>query len=122
MSAILVVDDEEKIRTLLCNALTEKGHTTQNADNGENALALLKSNKFDLIVSDVNMPVMDGVALLKNVKDLRMNIPVIFMTAQGMEQTMKEAVQLGLDGFIEKPFNLNNLMDLINEKLKAKGR
>ena len=120
MSAILIVDDEEKIRMLLCQTLIQKGHSAKDANSGESALELLKSEPFDLIVSDVNMPIMDGLALLKKVKETYKELPVLFMTANGMEQTLKEAVQLGLDGYVEKPFNLNHLLDLIAEKIKKK--
>jgi len=122
MTSIMVVDDEEKIRTLLCKTLEGKGYLTQNADSGETALEKIKTENFDLIISDVNMPTMDGVTLLKNIKEINKNLPVLFMTALGMEQTLKEAIQLGLDGYVEKPFNMNSLLELIEEKLKAKQR
>ena len=118
MSKILIIDDEEKIRTLINQTLTQKGYTTDIAENGAIALEKIKLNPYDLVLSDVNMPQMTGIEFLKASKTIKKNLPVIFITASDMDATLQESMQFGLDGYIEKPFNLNHLFELIEEKTK----
>lgn len=115
---ILVVDDHENIRKVLVQMLSAMNFLTKSAPNGAEAYKLLKDDFFDLIISDINMPVMDGLELLEKIKNDRIETPVIFITASDKDETLKQAYKLGLDGFIEKPFNLEKLAEIIKDKMK----
>jgi two-component system, chemotaxis family, chemotaxis protein CheY len=117
-SNILVVDDSAAIRKILQRVLRQTGmaiQTIHEAGDGEEALALLQSNKVDLILTDINMPKMDGLALLAALKRSAewANVPVVMITTEGGETKVAEAVKLGAAGYVRKPFTA----DQIKEKL-----
>jgi len=102
--SILIVDDEEMMRTLLNRILSREGYKIRSAEDGVVALEVLKAEKFDIIISDMKMPRMDGFELLKIVKNEYPQIGVIIMTAYGDTYTVKDALLLGADEYITKPF------------------
>lgn len=102
--SILIVDDEEMMRTLLDRILSREGYKIRSAEDGVVALEVLKAEKFDIIISDMKMPRMDGFELLKIVKNEYPQIGVIIMTAYGDTYTVKDALLLGADEYITKPF------------------
>ncbi len=102
--SILVVDDEEMMRTLLSKILQRDGYNILTAEDGAHALELLQSEKIDLVISDVKMPRMSGFDLLKHIKEEHPKIGVIIMTAYGDTYTVKDALLLGADEYITKPF------------------
>jgi len=102
--SILVVDDEEMMRTLLNRILSREGYKIRSAEDGVVALEVLKAEKFDIIISDMKMPRMNGFELLKIVKKEYPKIGVIIMTAYGDTYTVKDALLLGADEYITKPF------------------
>ncbi|TET95640.1 MAG: response regulator [Candidatus Zixiibacteriota bacterium] len=102
--SILIVDDEEMMRTLLNRILSREGYKIRSAEDGVVALEVLKAEKFDIIISDMKMPRMDGFELLKIVKKEYPKIGVIIMTAYGDTYTVKDALLLGADEYITKPF------------------
>lgn len=117
-SNILVVDDSAAIRKILQRVLRQTGmaiQTIHEAGDGEEALKLLKSNKVDLVLTDINMPKMDGLALLAALKHSPewANVPVVMITTEGGETKVAEAVKLGAAGYVRKPFTA----DQIKEKL-----
>ena len=81
MTQILIVDDEEKLRHLLSMMLERKSMKTHKAINGANALEMLENNSYDLIISDIKMPVMDGRELISKMREKNILTPVIFITA-----------------------------------------
>ena len=101
---ILVVDDEEMMRSLLEKILSREGYKIITAVDGVNALEQLQENKVDLIISDMKMPRMNGFELLKHVKSDYSDIGIIIMTAYGDTYTVKDALLLGADEYITKPF------------------
>lgn len=101
---ILVVDDESMMRGLLEKILTRDGYTLLNAEDGEQALEVLRSQKVDILISDIKMPRLDGFGLLKVVKTEFPDLGVIMMTAYGDTFTVKDALLLGADEYITKPF------------------
>lgn len=101
---ILIVDDEDMMRCLLEKILSRESYNIIKAENGKKALEKLKNEKVDIIVSDIKMPEMNGFELLKHVKDEYPNIGVIIMTAYGDTYTLKDALLLGADEYITKPF------------------
>ncbi|HWB85372.1 MAG TPA: response regulator [Bryobacteraceae bacterium] len=117
-SDILVVDDSAAIRKILQRVLRQTGmaiRTIHEAGDGQEALAVLKAQKVTLVLSDINMPTMDGLQLLaamKNSAEWR-QIPVVMITTEGGETKVSEAVKLGAAGYVRKPFTA----DQIKEKL-----
>jgi two-component system, NtrC family, response regulator PilR len=101
---ILVVDDEEMMRVLLTKILTRDGYRIVTAEDGQAALDLLASEKVQIIISDIKMPRVNGFELLKAVKADYPQIGVIMMTAYGDTFTVKDALLLGADEYVTKPF------------------
>jgi two-component system response regulator PilR (NtrC family) len=102
--SILIVDDEEMMRNLLSRILSREGYKIRSAEDGVAALEVLKEEMVDIIISDMKMPRMNGFELLKVVKKERPKIGVIIMTAYGDTYTVKDALLLGADEYITKPF------------------
>ena len=102
--SILVVDDEETLRDILYKILTKEGYQVESAENGEEALEKLRDNKYDLMISDIKMPRLNGFELLKLVRKDYPSMGVIMMTAYGDSFTIKDALLLGADEYITKPF------------------
>jgi len=102
--AILVVDDEEILRNLLVKILEKEGHDVDIAVDGEDAIQKLHDNRYDLMLSDIKMPRLNGFELLKIAKRDYPKMGVIIMTAFGDSFTVKDALLLGADEYITKPF------------------
>lgn len=113
LGRILIVDDEQELMTVLCETLTEKGYETAGFTSGEKALEVLKNQDFDILLTDLMMPGMDGITLFKAVLEIDRNIISIIMTGQGTVQTAVEAMQSGAFDYILKPFKINYLLPLI---------
>ncbi len=101
---ILVVDDESILRSLLEKILRKEGYDVSLAASGKEAMGFLDREKFDILISDIKMPEMDGFALLRSVKEKYPNIGVIMMTAYADAYSVKDALLLGADDYITKPF------------------
>ncbi len=117
-SDVLVVDDSAAIRKILTRVLRQTGmaiQTIHEAGDGEDALALMAQHRIDLVLSDINMPKMDGLQLLASLKASPQwrGIPVVMITTEGGETKVAEAVKLGAAGYVRKPFTA----DQIKEKL-----
>jgi len=119
---ILVVDDELLIRDLLYDFFTGQGWDIAVAEDGERALDMLRSRKFDLVLSDIRMPQMDGLALSAHVKEEHPGLPVVLMTGYPSVETAVSALRGKVDDYIIKPFNINQLYKLVEAKVKAKPR
>jgi two-component system chemotaxis response regulator CheY len=114
---VLVVDDFATMRRILRGVLKEIGFTKiVEADDGSTALAVLKKDKVDLIVSDWNMPEVTGLELLKAVRgdESMKNVPFLMVTAEGQKDSVVQAVQAGVNNYVVKPFTA----DTIKEKLE----
>ncbi len=104
MAYILVVDDEEKIRKILKIMLTLKGHKVDLAEDGKEALEMIKENFYDLVIADIKMKEMSGIELLKEIKKMTPPIPVVFITAYATIESAVEAMKEGAIDYIPKPF------------------
>ena len=113
---ILIVDDEASVRALLEKLLQRKGYKSHCVCNGIEALSFMKDNDVDLIISDVVMPKMGGFDLLQVVKDRYPKIGVVIMTGNGDAYTVKQALELGADEYITKPFK-GSEVSLIIERI-----
>ena len=120
---ILIVEDNNEIRCYLSNGLADLFNTLE-AGNGEEALEKLKDNEVDVIVTDVMMPVMDGIKLCKNVKqNIRTcHIPVIILSAKTDIKDQMEGLQMGADDYIPKPFSLAILTTKIQNMMRTRRR
>ncbi|GAE14066.1 two-component system sensor histidine kinase/response [Bacteroides pyogenes JCM 6292] len=120
---ILIVEDNQEIRHYLTSGLAELFNTLE-AENGEKALEILKENEADVIVTDVMMPVMDGIKLCKNVKqNIRTcHIPVIILSAKTDIKHQMEGLQVGADDYIPKPFSLSVLTTKIQNMMRTRHR
>ncbi|MFN2599395.1 MAG: sigma-54-dependent transcriptional regulator [Pyrinomonadaceae bacterium] len=118
MANILIVDDEQGMRQLLSLVFGRAGHKVRAAENGRRALQLLREQPADLIVSDVRMPDMDGIALLREARQPLPEIGVVMMTAFATVETAREAFKLGADDFIQKPFDVDELRLIVEKALE----
>jgi DNA-binding NtrC family response regulator len=120
MPKILIADDEENIRKVLKGLLAKNGYTNVlQAPDGLKALEIFQDENIDLIISDVNMPVMDGLEFFLKVKDS--GVPFIVLTAYGTIETAVNAVKSGVYDFLPKPFDEKNLVDTVKMALKESG-
>src|SRR5215212_6204882 len=118
MANILVVDDEQGMRQLLTLVFGRAGHKVRAAENGRRAMELLREQAADLIVSDVRMPDMDGIALLREARSIYPGVAVVMMTAFATVETAREAFKLGADDFIQKPFDVDELKLIVEKALE----
>jgi PAS domain S-box-containing protein len=120
LGRILVVDDEQELMTVLCETLAGKGYETKGFTSGGKALEVLKNQDFDILLTDLMMPEMDGIALFKDALKIDSNIISIIMTGQGTVQTAVEAMQSGAFDYILKPFKINFLLPLIARAMEMR--
>ena len=106
---ILVVDDEMSIRRALHTTLNNLGFRTVEAARGEEALSLLRTNTFDAVLLDINMPGMSGIDACKSMRSLFPRIPILMLTVRDSEDDKVEALDAGADDYITKPFQLREL-------------
>jgi two-component system, NtrC family, response regulator len=110
METILIVDDEKNYPLILSAVLEDEGYDTLTANSGQEALNTLKHSDVDLVLTDMRMPAMDGVALLERIKTEDADLPVIMMTAHGTVEKAVEAMQKGAYSYILKPFDNEQLV------------
>jgi DNA-binding NtrC family response regulator len=116
---ILVVDDEASVRELLRRGLSQMGHFLVDvASNGLEAIEKIEKDLFDLVLTDLKMPEMGGIELLKTIKGTRPELTVIIMTAHGSIETAVEAMKKGADDYITKPIDFNELLIHISKAQK----
>jgi DNA-binding NtrC family response regulator len=118
MPTILIADDEKNIRATLARALRLEGYQTEEAGDGRKALERLESGDIDLLILDLQMPVLDGLALLEEISGRNWRIPVIVLTAHGSIDRAVKAVRLGAYDFIEKPPAAERLLLAVHNALR----
>jgi DNA-binding NtrC family response regulator len=114
---ILVVDDEEGARELFNTILTDEGYEVSLAGSGEEALALFKGQPFNLVVTDIKMPVMDGLQLLQEIRKTGSKTDVIMVTAYGEVESYLKAMSLGAAEYINKPIRIKELKRIVQKVL-----
>ncbi len=121
---ILIVDDFSTMRRIVKNLLRDLGFTnTHEADDGSTALPMLQQGDFDFLVTDWNMPGMEGIELLKRIRadEKLKSLPVLMVTAEAKREQIIEAAQAGVNGYVVKPFTAGTLkekLDKIFERLE----
>ena len=116
LTRILVADDEESMRWVLSKALKRKGFIVDLAQDGRQALELIKDNCYDLAILDIKMPGISGLDLLDKVRELKSDLLVVIMTAEASMKNAVEAMKRGAYDYITKPFDLD-VIDAIIEKV-----
>jgi PAS domain S-box-containing protein len=117
---ILVVDDEIELKNILVQALTTHGYEVSGFTSGVEALALLREESFDLLLTDLMMPVKDGFALLREGLEIDPHLIVIMTTGQGTIQTAVDAMKLGAFDYVLKPFRLQALLPVLTRAMNAR--
>jgi CheY-like chemotaxis protein len=105
---ILIVDDDPTVRSVVSEMLSELGHDVSTADSGEKGLRIFFKNKFDIVVSDYEMPGMNGVALSTRIKEWSPSTPVVLITGVGKESILSQETD-SVDRILFKPFNLSEI-------------
>jgi two-component system response regulator PilR (NtrC family) len=117
MSNILIVDDEQSYRQLLSLVFEGDGHTIRAASNGLEALQMLQEEPADVVISDVRMPDMDGIEMLRAIRETLPDLGIVFMTAFASVEAAREAFKLGADDFIQKPFDVEELKLIVKNTI-----
>ncbi len=117
---ILIVDDSKTMLRIISNTLKRIGHDDNlTAENGQEALELYNNNKFDIILTDWNMPVMDGLAFVKAVRKIDKDTPIVMITTEGGKTSVIDALRAGVNNYIVKPFTpvvlKSKLADILGE-------
>ena len=121
MARILVVDDDRGVREFLEIMLTREGYDVATAETGPESLSIFKKSNFDLVLTDLKMPKMDGIDLLKEIKAIAPQVAVILLTAHASGSTAVAAMQEGAFDYIEKDFDVDDLKATIRDALTKKG-
>ena len=115
---VLVVDDEEGIRDLLAKTLQLAEYDVDLAEDGRSALERLRVMPYDLLITDLRMPGVDGLTVIREARRLKADLPVIIITGYSTEATAIEAIDLGVQGYLTKPFRVPRVL---NAAAKALG-
>ena len=114
---ILIVDDQQSMRDMLADLLDMMGHLPRTVSGAAEALVELEHGHFDLVITDLNMPVMDGMELMQRIKSRSAHLPVIVITGYGTFHTEKQVLSRGAAGYIPKPCTIHRVQDTVNTAL-----
>jgi len=117
---VLIVDDEPNLRKILSAQLTRDGYDVMTAEDGEQGLALLREHHIDLVITDLKMPKVDGMTLLKKALEEEPELPVVLVTAHGTIDTAVEALKSGAFDFVTKPFDKDEVRQIVAKALKTR--
>ncbi|MBE6340146.1 MAG: sigma-54-dependent Fis family transcriptional regulator [Bacteroidales bacterium] len=121
MANILVIDDQRSIRTTLKDILEYENNTVELAENGQEGIDKFKAGNFDVVLTDIKMPEMDGMEVLSKIMAEGSDVPVIMISGHGNIDTAVEAIKKGAYDFIEKPLDLNRLLITVKNAIDKKG-
>jgi len=113
MANILIVDDSSTALQTLENVLKSEGHQVTRAEDGMKGLMKAVGKDFDLVISDLNMPKMNGIEMTKRLRGERPALPIFLLTTEGRQEMAKQAKEAGATGWITKPFKLEQLKSAI---------
>jgi DNA-binding NtrC family response regulator len=114
---LLVIDDEQDIREMIEFVLSQKGFEVETVDGGLAGAAMVRARHFDVVITDMRMPVMDGLQTLTVLKEIDPSVEVIVVTGYASEQTAAECVRRGAYGYLLKPFEIEDLRSLVDGAL-----
>lgn len=116
MAKILAVDDSRTMRNIISTTLQGEGHDVTTAEDGDVALGIARQETFDLVLSDINMPNMNGISLISKLRRLEgyKNIPIIMVTTENADYKKTKARNFGANGWLQKPFSQDRLLTAVN--------
>src|ERR1700744_3569725 len=117
---VLIVDDEPNLRKILSAQLSRDGYDVLTAEDGEQGLDLLREHHIDLVITDLKMPKVDGMTLLKRALEEDPELPIVLITAHGTIDTAVEALQRGAFDFVTKPFDKDEVRQIVSKALKTR--
>src|SRR5258706_5735405 len=118
MERILIIDDNESLRYTLASVLEESGFEPSAVEDGHKALDAIKRNQYELVICDMKLPGMDGMQILKEIKKIREDLPVIMLTAFGDIKNAVEAMKYGAQDYLTKPFDNEDMIITIRKALE----
>lgn len=118
MNSILVVEDDTQLNKLFSTVLTRHQYNVYSAFNGEEALSILENQHIDLIISDIMMPKIDGYELAESLRDAKYETPILMVTAKDSYQMLEKGFEIGVDDYMVKPINVNELVLRVRALLK----
>jgi excisionase family DNA binding protein len=107
---ILIVDDEQAVRDLVATYLSTAEYDVETVEDGPTALERLQANEYDLLITDLKMPGMDGLSVIRETRRHNADIPIIIITAFSTEASAIEAINLGVSGYLTKPFRMERVL------------
>lgn len=122
VAVVLVADDSISMRKLIAALLQERGHEVLEADDGSTALTLAKSNHVDLVITDLIMPEMDGITLIRELRSIPEygSVPVLVLTTERKADSMERSQRAGATGWLSKPFNAEQLIATVENVLESR--
>lgn len=120
MCKILIAEDEYQIARFMERGLRKYGFRTEIAGDGEEALAMVKSSNFDLILLDLGLPLVDGLTVLKQIRRQGLQMPIIIVTASENIRNKQAAIQAGANDYVKKPFRFGDLCQRIDRQLRTR--
>jgi len=118
---ILIVEDDERTRDMIASFLSEDGFDCSTANDGEVALEMLAASTFDVVISDIRMPKLDGISLVQRAREIDPALPVVLVTGESVFDTAVLAVQHGAFDYIVKPFSLHELQSAVTRALERRA-
>lgn len=119
---VLIIEDDEEMRSLLKDFFVEEGFETDSISNGFDALGILTQKIFDLVVTDVRMPGLTGLDILPRIKKIQPEVAIVVITAFGTEEVRRKAFERGANAYLEKPIHFQELRGLIHDVILAKEK
>lgn len=110
MLKILIAEDDRELRQLFTHVLIKHGYTVTGVSNGQEAMDALDTDYYDLIISDIMMPVMDGYELVRHLREAKITTPILMITAKDAFDDMRRGFQSGVDDYMVKPINVNEMV------------
>lgn len=118
MTKLLTIDDELIIRMSCERTLSSEGYEVKSASSGKEGIEILEKERFNLVLLDLKMPDVDGIEVLKLIRNKWPDTKVIIISGYGTDQTAEETIKHGAHNFLEKPFTPDRLLSVINETMK----
>jgi DNA-binding NtrC family response regulator len=115
MDRIMIIEDDEEMRSVLKDFFEEEGFEIDSASNGVDALRILSKDHFDLIITDIRMPGLTGLDILPRIKSLEPETPIVVITAYGGDDVRRRSIERGATTYLEKPIRLSHLRTLVRE-------
>ena len=120
MAIILIAEDEKGMQTIIADYMKRGGHTCITADDGIDAISILKNNSLDLAILDIMMPRLDGFSVCRMAREMS-DLPILFLTAKGTEEDKLRGYGYGADDYVTKPFSPKILLAKVNALLRRSG-